>query len=318
MNTYKVYIKDNVEHFQIWNNTEDKLISEYHDFFTRALCDYVFLQEDTIKKSGELIISAYQYMNAVSNKTITDVQPPHRELLNISPIYMFLQDQKQYFYDEGLNPEYLNSTWFDYPKDDKGNISDIEINKIILSEYSFIKSYFNKVLNEEKVKDINWGRTLNTKIENIDGIACQVLYPTHTSDVVYFLFLEMFKSDILFKVCKRCEKIFPCFYHKNIQFCERIDKSLNETCRQIKFSHLNDEFDTSNDDTRQIVLDIFEKAYKRQRGRVDYGSLDKSKFKIWSKKARKQRDLCLKQKLTIRDFEDWIKENDWNYEDEED
>ena len=72
----------------------------------------------------------------------------------------------------------------------------------------------------------------------------------------------------------------------------------------------------ADDDTRQIVLDIYEKAYKRQRGRVDYGSLDKTKFKIWSKKARKQRDLCLKETISIREFEDWIKENDWNYEEE--
>lgn len=317
MNIYKVYIKDNIEHFQIWNNTEDELISEYHDFFTRALCDYAFLQEDTIKKSGELIISAYQYMNAVSNKIITDVQPPHRELLNISPIYMFLQDQKQSFYDEGLNPEYLNSTWFDYPKDDKGKISDIEINKILLSEYSCIKSYFNKVLNEEKATNINWGRTLNTKIENIDGISCQVLYPTHTSDVVYFLFLEMFKSDILFKVCKRCERIFPCFYHKNVQFCERLDLYVKETCRQIKFSHDYIEYDPNGDSTKQMILDIYNRAYRRQRRRVDHDSLTVVKFKIWSKKARKQRDLCLKRKITINEFEEWIKENDKNYDEED-
>ena len=48
MNIYKVYIIDNEEHFQIWDNKGEKLIAEYHDFFPRALCDYIYLQEDSI------------------------------------------------------------------------------------------------------------------------------------------------------------------------------------------------------------------------------------------------------------------------------
>ena len=72
----------------------------------------------------------------------------------------------------------------------------------------------------------------------------------------------------------------------------------------------------ADDDTRQIVLDIYEKAYKRNRRRVDYGQVKNTDFKVWSKKIRRQRDLCLKQVITIAEFEEWIKENDWNYEEE--
>lgn len=158
---------------------------------------------------------------------------------------------------------------------------------------------------------------MNTKTENIDGISCQVLSPTHTSDVVYFLFLEMFKPDILFKVCKHCERIFPCFYHKNVQFCERIDENRNETCQQIKFCHDYMEYDPDGVSTRQMIMDMYNKAYRRQRRRVDRHNLEINKFWIWSKKARKQRDLCLKRKITINEFEEWIKENDKNYDEED-
>ncbi len=316
MNVYKVFIKDNMEYFQIWDSNEEKLISEYHDFFPRALCDYVYMNEEFISFVGNLIGSAYHYMEYVTEGKIKDVIHPHREIMKYGSFYVFIQDQKESWFNEGYNSEYLNSTWFDYPIVKRQDDQQPEINRILLEEYKKIKLYFFKILNGEIPKDIEWERTITTKLENIDGKMCQVLYPKHTSDVVYFLFCEMSKKDILFKKCKRCEKIFPCYYHKNVQFCERLDTSRNETCRQIKFSHLGDVNDMADDDTRQIVLDIYEKAYKRQRGRVDYGTLDKAKFKVWSKKARKRRDLCLKERLSIREFEDWIKENDWNYDEE--
>ena len=316
MNIYKVYIKDNEEHFQIWDNKGENLIAEYHDFFFFLLCDYVYLKEEFVGLIGNLIGSAYHYMEAVSNGKITEVFYPHKEIMKYSRLYMFIQDIKECWFNEGYNNEYLNSSWFDYPIANREDYTQPEINLILIEEYRMIKSYFSAIMSGEVPKDIEWERSIVTKLENVDGRMCQVLYPKHTSDVIYYLFSEMSKRDILFKKCKRCEKLFPCYYHKNVQFCERLDESRNETCRQIKFSHLGGVNDMADDDTRQIVLDIYEKAYKRQRGRVDYGSLDKTKFKIWSKKARKQRDLCLKEAISIREFEEWIKENDWNYEEE--
>ena len=316
MNIYRVYIKDNEEHFQIWDNKGENLITEYHDFFPRTLCDYVYLKEEFVGLIGNLIGSAYHYMESVSNGKITEVFYPHKEIMKYSRLYMFIQDIKECWFNEGYNNEYLNSSWFDYPIANREDYTQPEINLILIEEYRMIKSYFSAIMSGEVPKDIEWERSIVTKLENVDGRMCQVLYPKHTSDVIYYLFSEMSKRDILFKKCKRCEKIFPCYYHKNVQFCERLYESRNETCRQIKFSHLGGANDMADDDTRQIVLDIYEKAYKRQRGRVDYGSLDKTKFKIWSKKARKQRDLCLKETITIREFEEWIKENDWNYEEE--
>ena len=316
MNIYKVYIKDNEEHFQIWDNKGENLIAEYHDFFPRALCDYVYLKEEFVGLIGNLIGSAYHYMESVSNGKITEVFYPHKEIMKYSRLYMFIQDIKECWFNEGYNNEYLNSSWLDYPIANREDYTQPEINHILIEEYRMIKSYFSAIMSGEVPKDIEWERSIVTKLENVDGRMCQVLYPKHTSDVIYYLFSEMSKRDILFKKCKRCEKLFPCYYHKNVQFCERLDESRNETCRQIKFSHLGGANDMADDDTRQIVLDIYEKAYKRQRGRVDYGSLDKTKFKIWSKKVRKQRDLCLKEAISIREFEEWIKENDWNYEEE--
>ncbi|MGN1457312.1 MAG: hypothetical protein ACI4XP_05070 [Acutalibacteraceae bacterium] len=77
------------------------------------------------------------------------------------------------------------------------------------------------------------------------------------------------------------------------------------------------EYDPDGVSTRQMIMDMYNKAYRRQRRRVDRHNLEINKFWIWSKKARKQRDLCLKRKITINEFEEWIKENDKNYDEED-
>ena len=70
MNIYKVYIKDNEEHFQIWDNKGENLIAEYHDFFPRTLCDYIYLHEEFIGIIADLIGSAYNYMKSVNETEI--------------------------------------------------------------------------------------------------------------------------------------------------------------------------------------------------------------------------------------------------------
>ena len=261
MNIYKVYIKDNEEHFQIWDNKGENLIAEYHDFFPRVLCDYVYLKEEFVGLIGNLIGSAYHYMESVSNGKITEVFYPHKEIMKYSRLYMFIQDIKECWFNEGYNNEYLNSSWFDYPIANREDYTQPEINHILIEEYRMIKSYFSAIMSGEVPKDIEWERSIVTKLENVDGRMCQVLYPKHTSDIVFFLFIEMFKQNIQFKVCKRCEKIFPCFNHKGVQFCERLDVSRNETCRQIKLSRVYYPDDPEYLSAKETILDIYQNLH---------------------------------------------------------
>jgi len=316
MNIYKVYIKDNKEFFQIWDSEEKQLLKEYSDFFTRALCDYVSLNESDITLIAELIGTEYNYMESTVNGKLYKEYPPNKGICTFSPLFMFMQDQKESFYKDHSDTDYLTSTWFDYPIAKNNDFSQPELSDYLLREYKYIKTYFENTLIGNTMPDIDWKRTISLSLESINGEMCQVLYPKHTSDIVFFLFIEMFKQNIQFKVCKRCEKIFPCFNHKGVQFCERLDVSRNETCRQIKLSRVYYPDDPEYLSAKETILDIYQKAYKRNRRRVDYGQVKNTDFKVWSKKIRKQRDLCLKQVITIAEFEEWIKENDWNYEEE--
>ena len=135
MNIYRVYIKDNEEHFQIWDNKGENLIAEYHDFFPRALCDYIFMHEEFIGIIADLIGSAYHYMESVSEGRTTEIIHPHREIIKQSRLYMFIQDQKESWFNEGYDSEYLRSTWFDYPIVKSKDYHQPEINRILLVIY---------------------------------------------------------------------------------------------------------------------------------------------------------------------------------------
>lgn len=285
MSIYKVYIQNNKEYFEIWDDKKKKLLKEYSAIFTYTLCDYVSLDENSIRQCAELI---QKCITRTENDNTTFLD----KLLNISPVYMFLQEQ-------GTN---IKKSWKEYSK---------SIIKELINEYEAIKS----VLSEKIGKNNNftgiWERTYDLRIENINGRLCEVLYPKHTSDVLFFLCTEMLKRNITFKTCRRCKKLFPCFEHKGVKYCERVVQG-TETCRQLRNNYeINI---TVDDEHRNVVMNIYTRAYKRHRRRVDYGTISKEQFKIWSKKVRNQRDLCLKQVITIAEFEEWIKDKDWNYE----
>ena len=284
MSIYKVYIMNNMEHFEIWDDSLTVLIKSYSTTFTYTLCDYASLSKKDIEKSGDLI---KRVIHGKKNK-----KSLLSELAKISKVYLFLQDQEQ---------DILKS-WKKYPDD---------INNVLIQEYEYISSFFSKAVNNKTVSDIFLEGTLTLKTENINGRICEVLYPKHTKDVIYYLLCEMAKRDILFKICRRCKRVFPCLEHKNVKYCERIIQG-TETCRKLKNNY--EVKITVDDEYRNAVMGFYTRAYKRNRKRVDYGSISKEQFKEWSKKVRKQRDLCLKEIITIGEFEEWIKENDRNYE----
>ena len=290
MSIYKVYIINNEEHFEIWNDSLTVLITSYSTTFTYTLCDYASLSKKDIEHSSEIIKKIiYEKKN---KKALLS------ELVDISKIYLFLQDQEQH----------ILKSWKKYPDD---------IANVLIQEYEYISLFFTQAVNNKTISNIFLECTLTVKIENINGRMCEVLYPKHTKDVIYYLLCEMAKRDILFKICRRCKRVFPCFEHKNTCYCERTVSGINKTCSQLKNQKIVEDKAIADDDIRKSVMAVFEKAYKRQRGRVDYGSKTKKQFKVWSKKARHQRDLCLAMQIPISEFEEWIIKNDWNYEDNE-
>ena len=111
MSIYKVYIINNEEHFEIWNDSLTVLITSYSTTFTYTLCDYASLSKKDIEHSSEIIKKIiYEKKN---KKALLS------ELVDISKIYLFLQDQEQH----------ILKSWKKYPDD---------IANVLIQEYEYI------------------------------------------------------------------------------------------------------------------------------------------------------------------------------------
>ena len=109
------------------------------------------------------------------------------------------------------------------------------------------------------------------------------------------------------KICKRCDKYFPCLYNKNIQFCDRVDIALDKTCREIKLETLPDTDEVKH---KADVMELFKRTYERVRHRVRRTKEQQKKYKEWSKEARSLRDRCISGEITLEYFEEWLSETE--------
>ena len=137
---------------------------------------------------------------------------------------------------------------------------------------------------------------MNIEVINIHGENCKVIYPKSIYDIFYFFLFEIVDKDIVFKICKRCDKYFPCLYNKNIQFCDRVDIALDKTCREIKLETLPDTDEVKH---KSDVMDLFKRTYERVRHRVRRTKEQQKKYKEWSKEARSLRQHRTKTALRL-------------------
>ena len=287
-NKYKVYIKDNEEHFEVWY--EGDLVRNYIAPFTQTLCDYIELTEEEMKMVISMISTALsKHCPAKEKETI------FKRLCSICPAYLFLEEEMTQFIH--------TYSWYE---------TDTEI----LDNYHSMKSYFANAIYGDDIEEITINHQLNIGVESIDSEICTVLYPNSVTQVLVFLFIQMLSSNVNFKVCKRCLKIFPCHRNKHIAYCDRYDTSLQQTCREtgLQYSGQETYIDKNVADLRTNAIRLFNSAYSKQRRKIKSGSISKDDFKIWSATARQKRDYCIEFKLSLDEFEKWLKENENNYE----
>ena len=287
-NKYKVYIKGNEEHFEVWY--EGKLSKNYIAPFTQTLCDYVELTEEEMKEIISMVSTA------LSNHCPTkEKKAIFKKICKICPAYLFQ--------DEEMTQFIHTYSWYE---------TDAEI----LDNYNSMKSYFANAIYGDDVGKITINHHLDIGVENIDGEICTVLYPTSVTQVLVFLFIQMLSSNVSFKVCKRCLKIFPCHRNKHIAYCDRYDTSLQKTCREIglQYSGQDTHIDKKVADLRTAAIRLFNSAYSKQRRKIKSDTISKDDFKIWSAAARQKRDDCIEFKISLDEFEKWLIENEDNYE----
>ena len=214
--------------------------------------------------------------------------------MSFGNIFWFYYDAIDCIFENGSLDIYDENTWIKYGYDEikkSGTIAEIEHLFSIAHRYIY-NSIEGK---EENIDTPVIDRTLDTRIENIDGVLCKVLYPKNIGDILYFLMYYLIGKDISYKVCKRCEKPFPCFINKHTKFCDRYDSVLKQTCWKmgLNYSEHDTYIDKTTAKTRNSLLKIFYSAYSKQRRKLKSKLIDKNDFKIWSAKARKMREISI-------------------------
>ena len=256
MNKYKFYIRNNKEYFEIWK--DDTLLDHRENYATYSLCDLVSNRETEYTDIFFWIKQNYNLIRSwVEHKGDPRYEPyPYiNSLMSFGNIFWFYNYSIDYMYENNLFETYDNNTWIIYGYDEiekSGTIAEIE-NLFALAHRYIYNSIEGK---EESIDTPVIDRTLDTGIENIDGVLCKVLYPKNIGDILFFLMYYLIGKDISYKVCKRCEKPFPCFINKHTKFCDRYDSVLKQTCREmgLNYSEHDTYIDKNTAKTRDSLL----------------------------------------------------------------
>ena len=318
MNKYKFYIKDNKEYFEIWKDNE--LFEQKKSYVTYALCDFITNHENDFTDIFFWVKQNYDYISSlVEHKGDLQYEPhpcPH-SLMSFGNAFWFYHDAIDCLFEDNSLEDFSGNSWIRYGYDEivkSGTIREIESLFSLAHEYI----YHSIDNNGESIDTPSINRILDVGIENIDGVLCKVLYPKNIGDILYFLMYYLIGQDISYKVCKRCEKPFPCFINKHTKFCDRYDSVLKQTCREmgLKYTEHDTYIDKNTAKTRDSLLKIFDSAYSKQRRKLKAKLIDKNDFKIWSSRARKMRDRCINFEISFDNFVQWLEENEDNYQEE--
>ena len=82
----------------------------------------------------------------------------------------------------------------------------------------------------------------------------------------------------------------------------------------MQYSGQDTHIDKKVADLRTAAIRLFNSAYSKQRRKIKSDTISKDDFKIWSAAARQKRDDCIDFKISLDEFEKWLKENEDNYE----
>ncbi|WOC31546.1 MULTISPECIES: DUF6076 domain-containing protein [Caproicibacterium] len=141
-------------------------------------------------------------------------------------------------------------------------------------------------------------RAQEVPLEMVDA-----LYPHSLQDLYHFLLAGYLKAGVCFKVCKNCGRYFAVTGSMNAEYCDRKIDGSQKTCRQMGAVRVYQQ-----KQMKDPILRLYNRAYKTHNARIRYGRMTREEFLEWSARARALRDKCLEGKISVSDFEIWLKE----------
>jgi hypothetical protein len=118
---------------------------------------------------------------------------------------------------------------------------------------------------------------------------------------IEFELIQLLKSDIGMRKCKRCDKYFIMKGNYDTNYCDRIAEGETRNCQDLA---AQENYKKKMADNAAIPL--YQKYYKRYAARVRVRQIKEPDFKKWKYQAMTKRDECSDGKITLAEFEEWL------------
>ena len=140
--------------------------------------------------------------------------------------------------------------------------------------------------------------------ETVDGgTFTDVLYPDSIYGIVDFHLRECVKRETRLRVCKNCGRYFAIQRRSNAEYCDRVLDEKGRTCKDVGAIALW----TKNKSTDE-AFKLYRREYKKRFAWIKAGKVLPEEVYAWGERAREKKAECEEGKITLEEFEGWLKQ----------
>ena len=310
MHNYRYYIKNDEEHYEIWNG--DNLYRHESAPFGEGVFDLLGFHESQVNS----IISFTRHYKYLAGEYFKRKQTGALQENNApvfiygSNLFIFLYDVFEQYRDNELDIAPENNSWFDYDFVKDGLLTKAEKFQTAID---LANEFMIAWANDAKIKKIQLKKleqSLTITFELRDDELVEVLHPNCVEDIIRYTLCKAYfmitDKKMCVNTCRRCNRYFSTFkYGRSVQYCNHKNDT-GYTCKEE--AEMSVVGRKKTDEEKQIRK-LYLKVYNAQRRRWQKGELTKDQLEAWSAKGREQRDLCKKGKISFKTFEKWLEDN---------
>ena len=132
----------------------------------------------------------------------------------------------------------------------------------------------------------------------------EFLCPDTVYDLIDYHLRECLKREIKMRRCKNCGRLFAVTGHGGTEYCDRPVDDKGRTCKEIGAFRVWEKSKSTDE-----AFKVFRREYKKRFAWIKAGRIAKDEFYDWSERAREKRDECDAGKLTMEEFETWLRQS---------
>ena len=132
----------------------------------------------------------------------------------------------------------------------------------------------------------------------------EVLYPRDVYDLIEYSLREAIKREQRMRVCKNCGRYFAIARRSTAEYCERPIDAKGRTCKDVG-SIVQWTKNRADDD----IFKAYRREYKRRFAWIKAGRVTAEEIYAWSEKAREKKAECDSGKISLGEFEGWLRES---------